>query len=169
MLARLLELCRGRSRYDLSTPLLAVCADAKTRICVQSRVTNAYGVGRFFPHDPAAGTIFEWTFSGVTFDGLVPFTCHLLEAKYGHGSWFADDFSTGGRPSIRDSFVEAVLMPKIYDECLRHYTVVKPHHPDVTLTWVFSDLVFKIFMMEWFLGPLTPGDMSVIVETRHLS
>ncbi len=134
----------------------------------QARVIRAYGVERFFPHNPTSGDIYEWTFSGVTFDGLVPFTCHLLEAKYDHSSWFRDDFSDGGRPTVRDRFVETVLLPKILDEALRQYGAVQPHHPDVTLTWVFSSLIFKIFMVEWFLSPLSPPDMSVVVETRHM-
>ncbi|SHE74407.1 Restriction endonuclease fold toxin 5 [Litoreibacter ascidiaceicola] len=134
----------------------------------QNRVIRAKGVGQFFPHDPATGTIFEWIYAGVKFDGLVPHICRLLEAKWGHDSWFRDAFSEGGRPTIRDQFIENVLMPKIFEEAVRHYGVVRPVHPDVTLVWVFSEVVFKIFMYEFFIGPLTPGDMSLVIETQIL-
>ena len=135
----------------------------------QARVTAINGVGGLFPHNPAARQITEWMWSGIRWDGLVPPSCHLLEAKWDHSSWFSqDDWTPSGRPFPRDRFVRDVLLPKIYAEALAHYAAVKANQPYVMLTWHFSALVFKIFFVEWMLGPLTPSDMSLIVLTRHL-
>lgn len=128
------------------------------------RVGYAYQhfVVPWFAHNPAAGQIQEWQFSGVRFDGLDFGACHLLEAKYGHDNWFIEDFSSGGRPVPRE-FPGRVLLPKIFVEAQSHVSIVRPHYPEVRLTWVFSSLVFKIFMTEYFLI----REQMPPVETEH--
>ncbi len=113
----------------------------------------------WFAHDTVAHIIDEWEFGGVRFDGLEFATCHLFEAKFGYDNWFIEDFSDGGRPEPTE-FAAQVLLDGIFDEAIRQWGAVKGFYPDVRLTWVFSSLVFKIFMTEFFLrtGMVPPID-----------
>lgn len=103
------------------------------------------------PHDPAARWIEEWAWRGVNFDGLHPAECHLYEAKHGYDGFLEqEDWSADGRPKLkpwaREVFATAIV------QAARQANAVRPHWPEVKLTWVFGSMTTKLYLYQQFLG-----------------
>ncbi|WCR06369.1 Tox-REase-5 domain-containing protein [Paracoccus fistulariae] len=87
---------------------------------------------------------------GVDFDGLHMAECHLYEAKHGYDGFLRqDDWSAGGRPEphlwARGAF------DSMFDQARRQQILVLPNYPDVRLTWVFSNMMTKLYVFQRFI------------------
>ncbi|MFV0332837.1 MAG: Tox-REase-5 domain-containing protein [Tropicimonas sp.] len=102
---------------------------------------------------PESNLIEEWSFEGVDFDGLHPTECHLYEAKHGYDGFLEDDWAEGV-PKLRKWAVLSArhIFDDMRDQARRQSVVVKPHYPDVKLTWVFSSMVTKLYVFNIFLN-----------------
>jgi hypothetical protein len=126
---------------------------------------NGYAYQHFvvpwFSHDPVAGTIGEWNFSGVDFDGLHPSECLLIEAKGNHDHLLTqDDWSPSGRPFRQPWATNAFA--RISKQSNSQHAAVVPHWPKVRLKWVFQTIMTKLYVAELFLQ-----EGKVIIETEH--
>lgn len=112
-------------------------------------------------YDPPGGRIWEWNWFGVSFDGLHPAECHLFEAKHGYDGFLRqDDWSPDGRPKLQ-KWAEDVF-DMIQAQARRQHDIVKPHYPNVRLTWVFSSMTTKLYLYEVF----TDSGWTPIIEAE---
>lgn len=115
---------------------------------------------------PESNLIEEWSFEGVDFDGLHPAECHLYETKHGYDGFLEQhDWSADGRPVLKPWVDAAAGNPfeAMFKQARRQARTVKPHYPDVKLTWVFSHSITKVYVYQNFLiaGLVPPIDDEV--------
>ncbi|WP_168222975.1 hypothetical protein [Oceanicola sp. D3] len=86
----------------------------------------------------------------------------MIESKADHSSWFIENWGPGGRPEPKSLFHKDVLLAKIHKEATEQAGAVGGL-PQVRLTWHFSEMVFKIYFMEWLLA----NGLALTINTVH--
>lgn len=111
-------------------------------------------------HLPASQSIEEWRFGDVEFDGLHPAECHLYEAKHGFDGFLVQrDWSASGGPELADWAKKAGVQQSVFDRMLnqgrKQHMQVSPYYGEVSLTWVFSHMITRLFVGRLFLTRIT--------------
>lgn len=112
-------------------------------------------------HMPHAMTIEEWRFGAVEFDGLHPANCHLYEAKHGYDGFLVqNEWGIGGVPELQDwaeraKIQNSVFSPMIREGANQHFQV-SPYYGEVSLTWVFSHMITRLYVGRLLLDTV-PG------------
>lgn len=109
---------------------------------------------------PQSQTIEEWRFGGVAFDGLHLDACHLYEAKHGYDGFLVQrDWSESGTPELQDWAKKAGIQRNVFapmvSEGRRQHMQVSPFYGEVSLTWVFSHMITRLFVGRAFLVQIT--------------
>jgi Restriction endonuclease fold toxin 5 len=97
----------------------------------------------------------EWMFSGVSFDGLHPSRCQLIEAKGRYGFLFVNP--NGLRPDVHPWADGAVRTLKA--EFQRQYYALTPYGTKTELLWVIHTWLLWLTMSEYING-FTPSPFS---------
>jgi Restriction endonuclease fold toxin 5 len=85
----------------------------------------------------------EWDFAGVSFDGIDPAICQLIEAKGKYG--FAFENPDGSEP-IPKPWAGRSVIPELHAEFSRQYYALTPYQPNVSLLWVIHTWVLWLHM-----------------------